>query len=68
MSIVVFTINYFVGDASSRVISTIKVFFLAIIGALIYFAILYKNNGLYDIFGKEQINNIMRRLHLKKSH
>ena len=68
MSIVIFTINYFVGDASSRVISTIKVFFLAIIGALIYFAILYKNNGLYDIFGKEQINNIMRRLHLKKSH
>lgn len=68
MSIVIFTINYFVGDASSRVISTIKVFFLAIIGALIYFAILYKNNGLYDIFGREQINNIMRRLHLKKSH
>lgn len=68
MSIIIFTINYFVGDASSRVISTIKVFFLAIIGALIYFAILYKNNGLYDIFGKEQINNIMRRLHLKKSH
>lgn len=68
MSIVVFTINYFVGDASSRVISTIKVFFLTIIGALIYFAILYKNNGLYDIFGREQINNIMRRLHLKKSH
>lgn len=68
MSIVIFTINYFVGDASSRVISTIKVFCLAIIGALIYFAILYKNNGLYDIFGKEQINNIMRRLHLKKSH
>lgn len=68
MSIIIFTINYFVGDASSRVISTIKVFCLAIIGALIYFAILYKNNGLYDIFGKEQINNIMRRLHLKKSH
>lgn len=68
MSIVIFTINYFVGDASSRVISTIKVFFLAIIGALIYFAVLYKNNGLYDIFGREQINNIMRRLHLKKSH
>ncbi len=68
MSIVIFTINYFIGDASSRVISTIKVFCLAIIGALIYFAILYKNNGLYDIFGKEQINNIMRRLHLKKSH
>ena len=68
MSIVIFTINYFVGDASSRVISTIKVFCLAIIGALIYFAVLYKNNGLYDIFGKEQINNIMRRLHLKKSH
>lgn len=68
MSIVIFTINYFVGDASSRVISIIKVFLLAIIGALIYFAILYKNNGLYDIFGKEQINNIMRRLHLKKSH
>lgn len=68
MSIIIFTINYFVGDASSRVISTIKVFCLAIIGALIYFAILYKNNGLYDIFGREQINNIMRRLHLKKSH
>ncbi len=68
MSIVIFTINYFVGDASSRVISIIKVFLLAIIGALIYFAILYKNNGLYDIFGREQINNIMRRLHLKKSH
>lgn len=68
MSIIIFTINYFIGDASSRVISTIKVFCLAIIGALIYFAILYKNNGLYDIFGKEQINNIMRRLHLKKSH
>lgn len=36
------------------------------IGAFVYLFILYKNGGMYEVFGKEYIDDKLRKLHLKK--
>lgn len=38
----------------------------AILASLLYFVIMYKNNGLYESFGKEYINKILKKLHIQK--
>lgn len=44
----------------------LRVTIIAIAGALTYISLLYKNKGLENTFGKEQVNKIMKKLRLKK--
>lgn len=39
---------------------------LVLVGAFVYLFILYRNKGLYDIFGEEFVDSKLRKLHLKK--
>ena len=66
MSLVVYGLSYLIGYKDNRIFVFVKSALLGIIGALIYFAIMYKNNGLNSVFGKERVNRIMKKLHLKK--
>ena len=65
MSIVVFGLNIVMGTKESTIFTFIKVAVLAIIGLVVYLVLLYKNNGLNSIFGKDKIDNIMKKIHLK---
>lgn len=67
MTVVVWVFNYLFKFQEVKVYSFIKCFLLAIVGGAIYFWFIYKNNGLYTIFGKTKINNILKKLHLKKN-
>jgi len=67
MAIVIMPLNHVLPDIENRFLLVFEVVIMGVIGALIYFRFLYKNNGLYQIFGKEQIDNILRKFHLKKS-
>lgn len=44
----------------------LRVTIIAIVGATIYIGLLYKNKGLEDTFGREQIEKIMKKLKLIK--
>lgn len=44
----------------------LRVGLIAIIGAFVYLLLFYKNGGLYDTFGKEQIDSIMVKFKLKR--
>lgn len=65
MCIVVFGLNIVIGTKESTIFTFIKVALLAIIGLVVYLVLLYKNNGLNSIFGKDKIDNIMKKIHLK---
>ena len=66
MSIIVYIMNYFIGSADGKTFAILKSFLLAVTGSVTYFLLLYKNNGLIQIFGKEQIENILKKLHIIK--
>ena len=65
MTIVVISINYLFPYRINRVYCIVKCLITGVIGAVIYFYILSKNNGLYAIFGKERIDKIYKKLHIK---
>lgn len=67
MGLVVFAISYLIGYQDNRLFVLIKSAVLGIIGAIIYFVIIYKNKGLTSIFGDEFVNKILIKLHIKKS-
>ena len=66
MGIVVYLLSYLIGYKDSRIFILIKSTLLGIIGALIYFGIMYKNNGLNLVFGMSQVDAILKKFHLKK--
>ncbi|MBQ5590690.1 MAG: polysaccharide biosynthesis C-terminal domain-containing protein, partial [Clostridia bacterium] len=67
MGAVVFIINYFFPVSSTRSVSMIvHLCAYAAIGAIIYFVIFYLNGGLYLVFGKDMIDNILRKLRIKR--
>ncbi len=66
MGAVVFLLNYFLPISTTRSLSQIiHLCAYAGVGAIIYFVAIYLNGGLYEVFGKEQVEKIMRKLHLK---
>ena len=65
MTILVFALNYVIKYQDNRLYDIAKCAGLGLLGIIVYFYMLYKNNGLYMIFGKEKTNNIMKKLHLK---
>ena len=68
MTLVLVPLNYIIPNTNNSILLILKILFFGIIGAIIYLFILYKNKGLYDTFGKDQIDSIIKKLHLKKSH
>ena len=67
MALVVFLINYILPETASKILLLLEVLSLGIIGAIIYLVLLYKNNGLYQTFGKEQIDSILKKLRIKRN-
>lgn len=67
MALVVFLINYILPETTSKILLLLEVLSLGIIGAIIYLVLLYKNNGLYQTFGKEQIDSILKKLRIKRN-
>lgn len=65
MAIVIVPLNYALPEVTNRIFLVIEILILGIIGALVYFLFLYKNKGLYNVFGKEQIDRLLMKLHLK---
>ena len=65
MTLVVCILNYIFKYQENRLYDIIKCTVLGIIGMIIYFYIIYKNNGLYTIFGKEKTTKLLKKVHLK---
>ena len=69
MALIVIIINMFIpSDNGSRIIIAIKVGIYGIIGVLAYAIAMYKSKGFDDIFGKDTVERIMIKLHLKRSN
>lgn len=66
MGLAVFTLNLLVPSFNSLLLTLLKLLVFAFIGACIYFILIYENKGLEMAFGKEQIESIMKKVHLKK--
>lgn len=67
MGVVVFILEYYLkGIFTSRYSSIITCGICGVVGALIYAIITFKNNLLYDVMGKEYVDNILKKLRLKK--
>ena len=67
MGVVVFALNYFLPVTNTR--SFVQVIHLgayAVIGAAIYFALIFKNRAVYEVFGEKAVENILVKLRLKK--
>lgn len=66
MSIVAIVIDKIIGYPTSTLLVIIKTGIIGIIGIIIYFTLLYTNKGLEETFGRETVDNIMKKLHIKK--
>ncbi len=67
MIVVVLVIEHFISPYfTSRITSIIPCLICALVGAIIYGVISYKNNLLYDALGEEYTNDILKKLRLKK--
>ena len=67
MTAIVYLIHYLMKDMfNTRITMLIPCIITAIIGAIIYFVISYKNGLLYDSLGEDYVNKILVKLKLKK--
>ena len=67
MIVVVLILEYFIGPLfTTRITSIITCIICAVVGAIIYGVISYKNNLLYNSLGEEYVNQILRKIKLKK--
>ncbi len=69
MAVVVMVTQYFIKDyfVGGRLISLVPSLIYAFVGALVYGIISYKTGLLNDVFGEEYLNQILRKLKLKKA-
>ena len=65
MTIIVFLLDYLIGTPLNTLLIVLKLAILGIIGMIIYLVLMYKNKGLQDVFGEDQIISIMKKLKLK---
>lgn len=65
MTITVFLLDYLIGTPLNTLLIILKLAILGIIGMIIYLVLMYKNKGLQDVFGEDQIISIMKKLKLK---
>ena len=67
MIVVVLILEYFIGPLfTTRITSIITCIICAAVGAIIYGVISYKNNLLYNSLGEEYVNQILRKIKIKK--
>ena len=67
MIVVVLILEYFIGPLfTTRITSIITCIICAVVGAIIYGVISYKNNLLYNSLGEEYVNQILRKIKIKK--
>jgi O-antigen/teichoic acid export membrane protein len=67
MSIPIFILNYLINlDNYNKVIVLLFLILYAIIGAVIYFYLTYKNGVLLNVFGKEYLNKLIRKINIFK--
>lgn len=67
MIVVVLILEYFIGPLfTTRITSIITCIICAVVGAIIYGIISFKNNLLYNSLGEEYVNQILRKIKLKK--
>ena len=67
MTIIVYLMHLYLKNIFiSRISMLITCLLCALVGAFIYFVITYKNKLLYDCFGESYINNILKKLRIKK--
>lgn len=67
MTVVVFIVIYYLSNVfNTRITMIITCVISALIGAIIYGFISYKNKLLYDVFGKDYVDNILNKLKIKK--
>lgn len=65
MTIIVCILNYIFKYQNNRIYDIVKCATIGIIGIIIYFYSIYKNNGLYTIFGKSKTDRLLEKIHLK---
>lgn len=67
MIVVVLILEHFIGPLfTTRITSIITCIICAVVGAIIYGVISYKNNLLYNSLGEEYVNQILRKIKIKK--
>ena len=67
MIVVVLILEYFIGPLfTTRITSIITCIICAVVGATIYGIISYKNNLLYNSLSEEYVNQILRKIKIKK--
>lgn len=67
MIVVVLILEYFIGPLfTTRITSIITCIICAVVGATIYGIISYKNNLLYNSLGEEYVDQILRKIKIKK--
>ena len=53
-------------NTTSRMISILLVILYAIVGISVYFALMFKTGMIYEIFGKENVNKLFKKLRKRK--
>lgn len=67
MIVVVLILEYYIGPLfTTRITSIITCIICAVVGAIIYGVISYKNKLLYNSLGEEYVNQILRKIKIKK--
>ena len=67
MGVAVFVLNYIFPVSNTRSITQIiHLGLYAVIGAVIYFVLIYLNGSVYTVFGEKTVNNVLKKLHLKR--
>lgn len=67
MFIVLLILNLFVGLPTNGIMKMCLVLSLyTLLGAFVYLGISYKTGLLYEVFGKDYVDNLLRKLHLKR--
>lgn len=63
MVIVLLVIKYFIPfESTSRLVNIIYIILFSIIGAVVYFGVMFKTRLIYDIFGKGNVDKIVSKL------
>lgn len=69
MSVIVFILENLISPFfTSRITSIITCTICAVVGAIVYGVLAYKNNLLYESLGKEYVDEILTKLRLKKKN
>ena len=59
-------LKHYIPFEMSKINALISLCIYGIYGVVVYLFITYKNGALYDVFGEDMVNNIMKKIHLKK--